>query len=107
MKNTIKKINVGLLAIVLGLGLVFTQSAFKSTRLVQTWVFTQTNSTNIHDAQNYELNAPQDECDALSSYPCKLEVDNSIDTQAKLATYLAGKTNAQIMAASIGKVRAL
>lgn len=83
------------LALILGLTVVFTQSAFKSnTKKADVyWQYNQNSDAGIRTGTNYTLTSAPDEvgCDG-SELPCVLRVDESIDTQAELDTYLHNTT---------------
>lgn len=97
-------LNLGLVALFTGFGLVATQSAFTIKRS-QTWTFNQSVSTDMQNYHNYTLNGtPSAECTSIADYPCQLSVDVSIDTPAELKTFLSGKTNSQILSFAIGRV---
>jgi hypothetical protein len=89
----LKKINFAILAVVLGLGLVFTQSAFKATAV--TYHYKNLTETNITQANSWEVvdeETPVFSCDEGGDLPCVIEVDGS------LQDFLTGKNAITIMA---------
>jgi hypothetical protein len=96
--NTIKKMRAGMIMFALAIVLVFTQSAFKSARAPQTWVFTGTLTSQITNPNFYSQTAPSpNDCDAGEPLPCKLVLDESINNRQALVSFMAGKSNDQIL----------
>lgn len=92
MKNL--KSKLPFLTLLLGMGIVFFQSAFtvKPEKRVSTyWRFDSSSSSDLRDGTEYtnisDPDAPS--CPTGTDLPCVLEVDESIDTEAELTTYLA------------------
>lgn len=91
------KILFGLAALVIAFGLVFSLSAFKnktSTKSFTYWQYEPGTMTGIRDASNYTpIAAPNEQpCEEGDDLPCVLRVDESIDDEGKLDTYLNNLT---------------
>ena len=86
MKN-LKKLMFGLVALVMGFGLVFSVSATKKKASIY-WRYNKNVIADVRDGNSYSLTTPAEECEAGSDLPCVIEVDAAIDTQAKLNTFL-------------------
>ncbi|KRT17769.1 hypothetical protein ASU31_00275 [Pedobacter ginsenosidimutans] len=89
----LKKINIGLVALVLGFGLTFLNSAFKSAdknaRFTRQWNFIGTTLSEDLDGTKYSQSvSPPTACDSGSDLPCYLNTPDNIDTQAKLTVYI-------------------
>lgn len=81
----------GLAALVLAFGLVFSVSATKKKASIY-WRYDKNVIADVRDGNRYSLTTPAEECEAGSDLPCVIEVDESIDTQAKLTTFLNNMT---------------
>jgi hypothetical protein len=88
----LKKINLGLAVLVLGFGLVFTQSAFT----VKDTAFYHYKSGPVDDTDSWEPAAAPGsfECPEGADVPCIIGIETP------LATYLSGKTNSDILASN-------
>jgi hypothetical protein len=96
--NKIKKMGAGIMMFVFAIALVFTQSAFKNSRASQTWVFTGTATSQITNANYYSQSAPvPNNCQSSRPLPCKLILDESVNTQQALTNFMSGKTSSQIV----------
>lgn len=89
----LKRINLSLVALVLGFGLTFLTSAFKSAdknaRFTKQWNFIGTTLSQDLNGSNYSLTvSPPTACDSGSDLPCYLTTPDNIDTQAKLTVYI-------------------
>jgi hypothetical protein len=99
----LKKINLGLVALVLGFGLIFTTSAFTA-KFNHNWAFTPSSANDIYDGDAYVLNGTaSDLCTTAQPLPCVISVPDDVTTNAELSTFLAGKTVSQIQAISTGR----
>ncbi|UKT65051.1 DUF6520 family protein [Pedobacter mucosus] len=110
MKNL--KIKLPFLALLLGLGIIFTQSAFTVApvkRAVTYWFFNSSDPSDIRVGTQYShiINPDPVSCPTGTDLPCVLEVDESIDTQPELNTYLNNMTtfptDANITASALRK----
>lgn len=98
----LKKINLGLVALVLGFGLIFTTSAFTS-KANHNWAFTP-GGNDMYDGDAYVLNGTASGlCTTEEPYPCVISVPETVTTNAELSTYLSGKTVSEIQAISTGR----
>lgn len=98
----LKKINLGLVALVLGFGLFFTTSAFTS-KANHNWAFTP-GGNDIYDGDAYVLNGTASElCTTEQPLPCVISVPEEVTTNAELSTYLSGKTVLEIQGSSTGR----
>lgn len=90
MKN-LKKVVFGLVALIVAFGLVFTVSAFKKKRASIYWQYNLNVETGARSGYNYSPigNPNSPGCDDGEEMPCVLQVDESIDSQAKLDNYLS------------------
>jgi hypothetical protein len=87
----LKKINLGLAALVLGFGLIATQSAFKSTST--TYYHYKVSNGPVALTSSWEL-APEPttfECSGNQEVPCTIAIETP------LSTYLSGKDNQAIL----------
>lgn len=88
MKN-LKKL-VPVFALVLGLGLVFTQSAFKASKTTMTYQYDRNDAVGIDDPAHWnDLSvSPQESCSEGTTLPCIVQFDSSeyADLDAFLAT---------------------
>jgi hypothetical protein len=103
MKNL--KNLVPVFAIVLGLGLVVTQSAFKPTTDT-VWVFDGDQLSEAQDASQYHVDMEAPSCEIGSSLPCKVISDGSSSTSVQdFQDYLdiTFETPGQVLAAASGK----
>ncbi|WP_316735767.1 hypothetical protein [Pedobacter aquatilis] len=88
----LKKLSLGLVALV-GFGLVITLNAFTAKtekKAYSYWQFDSGNVSDIRDGASYTpISAPSSTpCESGVDLPCVLKVDESIDTEAELNTYL-------------------
>ncbi|MGJ1342185.1 MULTISPECIES: hypothetical protein [Sphingobacterium] len=91
MKN-LKKLMFGLVALGLAFGLMFSVSAFKAKKATFTyWRYDLNTQVGARSGFNYTqiTNPSAPGCDDGEEMPCVIQVDESIDTQAKLNTYLS------------------
>ena len=97
LNTMLKKINLGLVALVLGFGLIFTTSAFTGKR-TQTWRFNGSSTADVTDYTKYVLNGtPSENCQTVeAALPCEIIVDQDIDQPAELQSFMAGKTYSEI-----------
>lgn len=110
MKNLFKKMNVSVVAILLGFGLIALHSAFTPAKEKRASVYWRFDSNSLLDARSgtqYTLIADPEApaCDDTPVMPCVIEVDESIDTQTELNTYLQAtySTPEQVRDASLFK----
>lgn len=86
-----KKMFLGFAALI-GFGLLITLNAFKPTAKENFtyWQYEAASADNIRNGASYTpIAAPTTApCETGSDLPCVLQVDQSIDTQAKLDAYL-------------------
>jgi hypothetical protein len=102
--NTVKKMRAGIMMFVFATLLVFTQSAFKSARAPQTWIFTGTSTAQITNPDFYAQSASQPtNCNTSSPLPCKLVLNDAIDTHEELDMFLDGKSNSQVLSYAVGR----
>ena len=93
MKN-LKKTIFGLLALIMVFGLVFTVSAFKSNenskKQYTYWKYNLDEENGARNGFNYtETFSPDGEgCDDEEEIPCVIRVEDSIQSQSDLNTYL-------------------
>lgn len=81
--------NLTILAILLGFGLVFTQSAFKATPKSTTyWVFDGTSINDALDASLYHEDSSAPSCAVGTSLPCKIEMPAEVNTEGLFQDYL-------------------
>jgi hypothetical protein len=92
-----KKFNLGLAALVLGFGLIATQSAFTGKRL-QTWTFNGSSTSDVTDYTKYVLNGtPSENCQPVeAALPCEIIVGEDIDQPAELQSFMVGKSYSEI-----------
>lgn len=87
----LKKINIGLVALVLGFGLTFLTSAFKAgekTRIDKQWYFQANTVGEANDASKYSLTqTPPTSCQSGDDLPCFIETPESVDTEAELQAH--------------------
>ncbi|SDF97424.1 hypothetical protein SAMN05421827_102287 [Pedobacter terrae] len=95
----LKKINLGLVALVLGFGLIATQSAFTTTRATTFWAYQPNPENNLRDYTKYmHISTPSAQCTAENEpLPCVIEVPETVVTQSDLQVFFAGKTDSQIL----------
>lgn len=95
----LKKINLGLVALVLGFGLIATQSAFTTSRATTFWAYQPNENNNPRDYTKYMHTAnPSAQCtDDNEPLPCVIEVPESVFTPSDLQAFLAGKTDNDIL----------
>lgn len=91
MKNL--KAKLPLLTLLLGIGIVFFQSAFTSApaKLASTyWRYDDTDPNNSRDGSNYTqiTNPDSPTCPTGSDVPCVLEVPDNVTSQTQLTDYL-------------------
>lgn len=94
----LKKINLGLLALVLGFGLIATQSAF-TTKSTTFWAYQPNAENNLRDYTKYvHTSMPSAQCtDDNEPLPCVIEVPETVATQSDLQDFFAGKTDNEIL----------
>ncbi|WP_145860898.1 hypothetical protein [Pedobacter suwonensis] len=82
----LKKINLGLVALVLGFGLIATQSAFTTKTFGTLYHYKDSNGT-INDQASWEpvAGAPSFSCSEEEVLPCTIEVTGSLSSY--LSTY--------------------
>jgi hypothetical protein len=96
--NSIKKMGAGIMMFVFAIALVFTQSAFKSSRAPQTWIFTGTATTQVTNANFYSQSAPNpSNCSTSKPLPCKLILDDSVNDHDALVAFMSGKSYSDII----------
>lgn len=97
----LKKINLGLAALVLGFGLIATQSAF-TTRSTTFWAYQPNAENNLRDYTKYmHTSAPSAQCtEDNEPLPCVIQVPETVVTQSDLQDFFAGKTDNEILALS-------
>lgn len=88
----LKKLSLGLVALV-GFGLMITLNAFTNAgekKSFAYWQYDAGDVTDIRDGASYTpIAEPNTQpCEAGAELPCVLKVDESIDTEAELDTYL-------------------
>ncbi|MCX2477197.1 hypothetical protein OQZ33_22880 [Pedobacter sp. MC2016-05] len=88
----LKKINIGLVALILGFGLTITTSAFKTvnhrSKVDKQWNFRGNSVSEANDQTKYSLTLPSPtECGSDTDLPCYIITPESVDTEAKLHTY--------------------
>lgn len=94
MKN-LRKVQFGLLAVLLAVGVVFGMSAFK-TKTLETaksatyWRFDSTDISDLRDATKYvKITDPEaPSCEDGDDLPCVLQAPAGVNTQALLSTHL-------------------
>lgn len=93
----LKKINLGLVALVLGFGLFFTTTAF-TTKTLQTWAFNGSSAAEVTDYTKYTLNgSPSASCQAqVAALPCTIRVEQAIDQPAELQAFMVDKSYGDI-----------
>ncbi|MEH3114392.1 hypothetical protein [Pedobacter terrae] len=98
----LKKINLGLVALVLGFGLIATQSAFTTTRATTFWAYQPNPDNNLRDHTKYvHTSMPSAKCtEDNEPLPCVIEVPETVVTQSDLQDFFVGKTNSDIIALS-------
>ena len=84
--KTLKKL-FPLAAIVLGLGLVFSQSAFKA-KTNTVWVFDGTSISQAKDADLYHVDMDAPSCELGESVPCKITSAGTSTDKNVLQSYL-------------------
>lgn len=89
--KTLKSLTLGLAALVMVFGLVMSVSAFKAKKTSIYWSYDLNTETGARSGYNYSpiSNPSSPGCDDGEEMPCVLQVDESIDTQAKLDNYLS------------------
>ncbi|SFA60120.1 hypothetical protein SAMN04488511_12522 [Pedobacter suwonensis] len=97
----LKKINLGLVALVLGFGLIATQSAF-TTKSTTFWAYQPNANNNLRDYTKYiHTSTPSEKCtEDNEPLPCVIQVPESVATQSDLQDFFADKTNSEILALS-------
>ena len=97
----LKKINLGLVALVLGFGLIATQSAF-TTRTTTFWAYQPNPDNNLRDYTKYvHTSTPSAQCtEDNEPLPCVIEVPETVTSQTDLQDFFVGKTNSDILALS-------
>ncbi|MBO9672135.1 MAG: hypothetical protein J7577_01725 [Sphingobacteriaceae bacterium] len=97
----LKKINLGFAALILGFGLIATQSAF-TTRATTFWAYQPNAENNLRDHTKYvHTSTPSAQCtEDNEPLPCVIEVPETVTSQADLQDFFVGKTNSDILALS-------
>lgn len=86
----LKKINFGLLALVLGLGLTITTSAFKPAKVDRQWYFIGDTPGESLDGSQYSLTPPSpSQCNSGEELPCYIFTPENVDDQTKLDSYIS------------------
>ncbi|MBE5320025.1 hypothetical protein IM793_12705 [Pedobacter sp. MR2016-19] len=100
----LKKINLGLVALVLGFGLIFTTSAFNS-RTTTNWAYQQNSGNNALDYTKYvHTSTPDESCTELEApLPCVIAVPEEYDTPTELQAFFVGKSSDDILDLSTGR----
>ncbi|RZK99283.1 MAG: hypothetical protein EOO89_31250 [Pedobacter sp.] len=91
--KTLKRINLAILAIVLGFGLVITQSAFKAPKTDVTIYQYDGDSNDMEDFQQgnwVEVNGGTDPCGTPGDVVCRIEFDGDL---IDLQTFLDNTTD--------------
>ncbi|WP_412468082.1 hypothetical protein [Pedobacter sp. KLB.chiD] len=98
----LKKINLGFAALLLGFGLIATQSAFTTTRATTFWAYQPNPDNNLRDHTKYmHTSEPSAQCtEDNEPLPCVIEVPETVTSQSDLQAFLAGKTDSEILALS-------
>ncbi|WP_316795199.1 hypothetical protein [Pedobacter agri] len=109
MKSSFKNLAIAAVVAMLGVGTLTVHSAFtpeKKTRATAFWQFASNNLSDARTGSQYNLISDPEApgCDG-TAMPCVIEVDESINTQAELDTYLHATyaTNEQVRDAAIFK----
>jgi hypothetical protein len=87
-----KKLNLGLVALILGFGLVITQSAFKSPNTDILWVFDGSSISEAKTATLYHRDLGEPSCTPGEEMPCKISTPANVDDETQLDAYLSGFT---------------
>ncbi|MEJ7780663.1 MAG: hypothetical protein WKF68_13860 [Daejeonella sp.] len=85
------KIKIGLVALILGVVIAFTQTAFKpAPQVLETeWTFMGNSSADVIDGFQYELSGtPPTACESGVDIPCKLSTPAEINTKQLLDDYI-------------------
>ncbi len=85
------KYNMGLIALILGIVIALTQTAFSpaSSALVTEWTFMGNSSSDVIDGFQYELTGtPPTSCNSGVEIPCKLTTPSGVATQQDLDDYI-------------------
>ncbi|WP_426330104.1 hypothetical protein [Pedobacter sp. R-06] len=98
----LKKLNLGLVALVLGFGLTFTTSAF-TTKFTTQWAYQPDGDNDPTDFEKYvHTSTPSDLC-APGGFPCVITVPSEVTTPEALEEFLEGKSTGEILAISTGR----
>jgi hypothetical protein len=94
----LKKINLGLAALVLGFSLIATQSAF-TTRATTFWAYQPNANNNPRDYTKYiHTSTPSAQCtEDNAPLPCVIEVPETVATPSDLQDFFVGKTDSDIL----------
>lgn len=85
----LKKLNLGLVALVLGFGLTITTSAFKSAKTDIQWNFVGDQLSDATNGHEYSTTlSPPTSCNSGNAAPCYLITPETVDTQEKLTEYI-------------------
>ncbi|QNR82901.1 hypothetical protein H9N25_12975 [Pedobacter riviphilus] len=85
----LKKLNLGLVALVLGFGLTITTSAFKPAKTDIQWNFIGDQLSEATDGHQYSTTmSPPTSCNSGTAVPCYLTTPETVDTQDKLNQYI-------------------
>lgn len=97
----LKKFNLGFAALVLGFGLIATQSAF-TTKATTFWAYQPNANNNLRDYTKYiHTSTPSAQCtEDNEPLPCVIQVPETVATQSDLQDFFVGKTNSDILALS-------
>jgi len=100
----LKKISLGLAALIVAFGLVFSMSAFKQAPVkkeILRYQYKNSDATDINQVTSWDdLNSlPQQDCEEGEDLPCVIEINTSTSPYNSLADYLsAHSTLGAIMA---------
>ncbi|MBB6237531.1 hypothetical protein HDC90_002153 [Pedobacter sp. AK013] len=97
----LKKINLGLVALVLGFGLTITTSAFTA-KTSTFWAYQPNADNNLRDYTKYtHTSTPSAQCtEDNEPLPCVIEVPETVTSPTDLQAFFVGKTNSDILALS-------
>lgn len=85
----LKKLNLGLVALVLGFGLTITTSAFKPAKADIQWNFVGDQLSDATDGHQYSTTmSPPTSCNSGTAATCFLTTPETVDTQEKLTEYI-------------------
>ncbi|RZM11577.1 MAG: hypothetical protein EOO88_46695 [Pedobacter sp.] len=88
----LKKINIGLVALILGFGLTITTSAFKNAgpkKADVQWNFRGNTIPEVNDVTKYSTTLPTPtSCGSATDLPCFIMAPEGVDTPSELHDYL-------------------